>query len=191
MPKNEVLVDYLCTRRSVKVKHLVAPAPSDEELRIIGEIACRVPDHGKLAPFKMKVLKAQGQEALGKLCADLYMKENPEAKDKHYEHESERFSRAPLCIAVLYTPTFGKIPPWEQELAVGAMCMNLLHGAYSLGYAGQWLSEWPCFKEEIKDALGGGSDDKIAGFIYLGTPNDTPEDRTRPNLDEVMQEWGG
>lgn len=191
MLKNESVVDYLRSRRSVKVKHLRSPAPSDEELNIIAEIAARVPDHGKLAPFKMKVLKQAGQQALGKLCAKLFMQENPEAKQKHYDHEAARFSRAPLCIAVLYTPKFGKIPPWEQELAVGAMCMNLLHGAHGLGYAGQWLSEWPMYRDEIRDALGGGSDDKIAGFIYLGTPDEAPEERKRPALEEVMQEWVG
>ncbi len=186
------IITFLKTRRSVKAKELKAPGPSKEELRQICEIGMRVPDHGKLAPYQIKVLREPGQKALGALCADIFMRENPkDAKQKHWDHEAERFARAPLVLAVLYTPKLGKIPPWEQELAVGAVCMNLLHAAHAMGFAGQWLTEWPAYKDEVRDALGGVADDRIAGFLYMGTPDDTPEDRKRPDYDEQVSVWEG
>ncbi len=184
-------IDYLETRRSVKAKELLEPAPSDEELRRILTVGMRVPDHGKLAPWRIKILHKEGQRALGDLCAELFKKQHPDANDKQLAFERDIMMRAPLLLAVLYTPALGRIPEWEQQLSAGAVCMNILHGCHALGYGAQWLSEWPAYHAEVKYALGGTLEDKIAGFIYIGSYGEKPEERPRPAYDEVVSVWGG
>jgi len=183
------LTDYLLTRRSVKAAQLNLPSPNKDEIRQMLTAAMRVPDHGKLAPWKVVVFEKAGQEKLGELFAARFHALNPDAKEKHLEHERMRAQRAPLLIAVVFVPQIGKIPVWEQELATGALCMNLLHAAYGLGYAGQWLTEWPAFDEEITHALCPQEGAKIAGFFYIGSSDSVPEDRKRPEFDEIVSEW--
>lgn len=184
-------IDFLLNRRSVKAKELSKPAPKGEDLELILRAATRVPDHGKLAPWRIKVLKKDGQKKLGELFAKRFAELNPkDATEKHLEHERERALRAPLLLVVLSTPVESiKAPLWEQHMSVGAVCMNILHAAHMLGYAGNWLTEWPAFDDDICQALGGKNEDKIAGFIYLGTAKETPDDRERPKLSDVVEEW--
>lgn len=182
-------LNHLLCRRSVKVQHMVEPAPSEEELKDILTAGMRVPDHGKLAPWRIKVLNKQGQTKLGEVFAERFLFANPDANDKQIEFERQRPQRAPLLLAVLYTPQMGRIPEWEQQLSTGAVCMNIIHATHALGYAAQWLTEWPAFDSEVKYALGGTLEDKIAGFIYIGTAGETPDERIRPDYDEVVQEW--
>jgi nitroreductase len=186
-------LDLLRRRRSVKVAQLGEPGPSEAEIRTICEVAMRVPDHGKLAPWKIILLRDAGQKKLGDLAADIFMAEHAgQATEKHRAFEAARFSRAPLCIAVLSCPRRGKIPVWEQELSAGAVCMNMLHAAHALGYAGQWLSEWPAFDARICAALGGNpkEGDNIAGFMYIGTASHAPDERVRPAFHDVVRDWG-
>lgn len=190
MPKKQP-IDYLLTRRSVKARELTSPAPGKEELEIILRAATRVPDHGKLAPWRIKVLHKDGQKKLGKLFAKRFAELNPkDATEKHAIHEQERAERAPLLLVVTSNPVESiKAPLWEQELSAGAVCMNILHAANMLGYSANWLTEWPAFDYDIKQALGGKDEDKIAGFIYIGTAKGIPEDRERPKLSDVVEEW--
>ena len=184
-------LDLLRTRRSVKVAQLASPGPTEEETRTLLEIATRVPDHGKLAPWKFVLLREAGQKKLGNLCADIFMAlHKEEATEKHHAFEAARFTRAPLVVAVLSTPIRGRIPLWEQELSAGAACMNMLHAAHAMGYAAQWLSEWPCYEEKVCEALGGGKEDRIAGFVYIGTAAENPDERDRPSFDDVVSDWG-
>lgn len=178
----------LTTRRSSDVKTLIAPAPEGDELEQLLTIATRVPDHGKLAPWRLVLLKKPGQKKLGKFCAALFQKQYPDATEKELEHEAARFTRAPLVIAVLSVPQESKKAPlWEQELSAGAVCMNILHAAHAMGYGAKWLSEWPMFRDEVCKELGGKKADRIAGFIYLGTKTDeNPADRDRPDLKDVV-----
>jgi nitroreductase len=177
----------LFTRRSVAVKDLTTPAPSEKELEHILTVATRVPDHGKLCPWKIVVLEEEGQRELGQLAGRLFAAANEDARDVQIQAEEERFSRAPLCIAVLSTPKLGTKPVWEQELSAGAVCMNILHAVHALGYGGKWLTEWVAYSPEILAALGGGKEDKIAGFIYIGSKKGEPEDRERPKLKDVVK----
>lgn len=179
-------IDALLTRRSVSVKEMNAPAPDDAALQQILTAALRVPDHGKLCPWKLVVLREAGQQQLGKHAAAIFSKQYPDATELQRAAEQNRFSHAPLCIAVLSCPKFGTKPVWEQELSAGAVCMNILHAAHALGYAGKWLTEWVAYDAEILAALGGSPDDKIAGFMYLGSKQSAPEDRERPTLDAVV-----
>lgn len=190
MPKKQP-IDYLLTRRSVKAKELSEPAPSKKELEVILRAATRVPDHGKLAPWRIKVVHKNGQKKLGKLFAKRFAELNPkDATEKHAIHEQERATRAPLLLVVLSTPVESiKAPLWEQHMSVGAVCMNILHAANMLGYSANWLTEWPAFDYDIKQALGGKDEDKIAGFIYIGTASEKPEERERPNLKYIVSTY--
>lgn len=177
----------LLNRRSSDAKKLIAPAPEGEALEQILTAATRVPDHGKLAPWKLVLLEGKAQKKLGKFCAGLFQKQYPDASDKELEAEAARFTRAPLVIAVLSTPKESKkAPVWEQELSVGAVCMNILHATYALGFGAKWLSEWPMFRDEVCRELGGAEGDRIAGFIYIGTKTEELDDRERPSLKDVV-----
>lgn len=185
-------IKLLLTRRSSDVKKLIAPAPEGDDLEQILTAATRVPDHGKLAPWKILLLGELGQKKLGNLCAELFLAQYPDAAEdkKLIDYERNRFTRAPLVIAVLSTPKESvKAPVWEQEMSAGAVCMNILHACYALGYGAKWLSEWPAFRDEVVLKLGGKPGNKIAGFIYIGTKTEELDDRERPRLEDVVSEY--
>jgi nitroreductase len=182
-------INALLARRSVAVKDMVAPAPDAAQLETILTVATRVPDHGKLCPWRLVVLREEGQAALGVVGRDQFANAHVDATPEQLAHELKRFFRAPVVIAVLSTPKLGTKPVWEQELSAGAVCMNILHAAHALGFGGKWLTEWVAYDAEILKALGGGVDDKIAGFIYIGSKTSDPDDRERPALADVVREW--
>lgn len=177
----------LLTRRSTALKDLSAPAPDAAALIQILTVATRVPDHGKLCPWRMVVVRGEVAEALGAIGAAQFAATNPEATEAQLLAEQRRFLRAPLCLAVLSTPVPGTKPIWEQELSAGAVCMNILHAAHALGYGAKWLTEWVAYDARILAALGGKAEDKIAGFIYLGSKTAETEDRERPALEVVVR----
>ena len=179
----------LLTRRSVSVRDLTIPLPSEVEMEQILRVATRVPDHGKLCPWKIVILKEEGQYKLGAIALTQFSQQFPEATEAQRMVEQNRFARAPLCIAVISTPKLGTKPIWEQELSAGAVCTNLLHAIHALGYGGKWLTEWVAYDPEILKALGGANTDRIAGFIYIGSKKLEPEDRERPRLQDVMSEY--
>jgi nitroreductase len=187
------MIDQLLTRRSVKAMDLHAPGPSQEELEQILRAGIRVPDHGKLAPWHIQVLHADGQAALGDFMADLFKREIPEANEKQVEFERQRPQRAPLLLVVsAKVRDHAKIPRMEQELSGGAVCTNLLHAANALGYGAQWLTEWPAYRPEVLEFLGHDVEkDRIIGFIFIGSRDAVPEDRRRPEMDEVVSVWTG
>lgn len=185
------LLNYLSSRRSVKVKSQTEPAPSRAEIEQILTIAARVPDHGKLAPFRFVVLEKDAQAKLGDRLAEIYAANNAGNSDiteKHIQFERERPQRAPLLIVVIFSYKPGKIPLWEQQLACGAACMNLLHGVYAHCYVGQWLTEWPAFDAQVKAEFSCMAEEEIAGFFYIGSSDEKPDDRARPALSEIT-EW--
>lgn len=180
----------LLSRRSVSVKDLTTPAPSAAQLEEILRVATRVPDHGKLTPWRIKILRGEGALKLGSIAAAEFAKHHAnDATEAHLNAERQRFARAPLCLAVLVTPVLGTKPVWEQELSAGAVCMNILHAVHALGFGAKWLTEWVAYDAEILKALGGKEGDKIAGFIYIGSKTSEPEDRARPELKDVVSEF--
>lgn len=184
-------LELLHTRRSVKAADLVEPGPDAAALEAILKAATRVPDHGKLAPWHVQVLRKPGQAKLGDFLAALFAQEIPEANDKQIAFERARPQRAPLLLIVTSKPRIPhKIPEMEQLLSVGAVCTNILIAAYAQGYAGQWLTEWPAYRPEVRTFLGhAGEHDRIVGFLYLGTAQEAPQERSRPGLDEVVSEF--
>ena len=186
------IIDFLLTRRSVTARNLTEPGPSEEQLDMILRAAHRVPDHGKLGPWRFIILKGDARAAFGEILGAAYKKENPDAFDELIEVEKERFQRAPVIVAVTsrITPEH-KIPEWEQTLSSGAACMNMLNAAHALGLAAQWITEWPAYNDDVAKALGVGEQERIAGFIYIGTAAQPPDERTRPDIDDIVTEWTG
>jgi nitroreductase len=183
---NECL-SRLLQRRSVPPRWLGEPGPSDQEVENLLKIASRVPDHGKLVPWRFILIQGEGRQRLGEMLAAAFQADNPGAGAEQVAVERERFTQAPLIIAVVSRVVpHVKIPDWEQVLSAGAVCMNLLHAATALGYGASWLSGWAAFDRRVLDALGLKPEERTAGFVHIGTAKETPTDRDRPSLDDIV-----
>ncbi len=160
------------------------------QLRKIMEAAIRVPDHGKLAPWRFVVIATDQRERLSTVLTSAYRVEKPEAGRLEIEAMDQFARQAPTLVVALSSPVAGsKIPIWEQELSVGAACMNLLTAAHASGFVGSWLTGWPTYSNAVRNAFGG-PDERIAGFIFIGSPSRDLEERPRPNYDTVVKNWG-
>lgn len=180
----------LHTRRSGKPRDMIAPGPDAAQLRAIMEAAIRVPDHGKLNPWRFVIIGNDQRDRLSDLLTQAYRAEKPEAGRLEVEAMDQFARQAPALVVALSTPVAGsKIPLWEQELSVGAACMNLLNAAHATGFVGSWLTGWPTYSDAVRDAFGG-LDDRIAGFIFIGSPSRDLEERPRPDYDSVVKNWG-
>ena len=185
------ILDLLLKRRSVKPDLLQEPAPSPEELQTILRIASRVPDHKKLVPWRFVIIQGKAREHLGYKLAEIFSSEEKTAPSEvRIDFEKKRFLRAPLVIAVISRiAEKGGAPEWEQILSAGAACMNLSIAANALGYRTCWITEWMAYSASFAQAFHLASNEKIAGFIYIGTPKEQPPDRERPNLSEIVSYW--
>ncbi|MBO9575491.1 MAG: nitroreductase [Sphingobium sp.] len=182
---------YLPTRRSGKPRDLVGPGPSMEQLRDMVAIAARTPDHGKIAPWRFIIVPDDRRDALSDLITKAYLAEKPEAGRLEIEAQVQFAHQAPALVVVMSSPRKASpIPLWEQELSAGAACMNLLHAAHAAGFVGGWLTTWPAFNDTVRDAFGN-ADEKLAGFVFIGTPSRELEERPRPELDDVLSVWQG
>jgi nitroreductase len=183
------VIEFLKQRRSIVAKKMLVGRVLKKDLNTILEIGTRVPDHGALKPWSIKVIQGINRKYLDKeVILKEFKKENKEASIKAISIESNRFQRAHTILAVFSTPVIHKnIPEWEQNLSAGAVCTNLLYAAQGLGYAAQWLTEWYAYNKKLIKALGGNPNkDKIAGFIYIGKKITKPKERTRPNINEIV-----
>ena len=177
----------LTTRRSFKAAELGEPGPSAVEIDTLLTIASRVPDHGKLTPWRFIVFEGEARRAAGAVIAATFRKKYPDAKPEQVEAERGRLLRAPLVIAVVSRAApHGKIPEWEQVLSAGAAAMSLVLAAHALGYGANWITEWYAYDRGVLDALGLAPHERIAGFVHIGRPPGPPEDRPRPPLDEIV-----
>jgi len=177
-------------RRSVKAMDLCEPGPSDAELDTLLATGIRVPDHGKLGPWRLIRFTGAARQAFGEVLAQRFQAVNPEAREHSVAAERERFMRAPVVVAVIARITPGiKIPEWEQQMSVGAVCQNILVTANLMGFAAQWLTEWYAFDEHIDAALGLTTHERVAGFIYIGSAKERPAERVRPELTDVLSDW--
>jgi nitroreductase len=185
-------LELLKTRRSVKPQELSGPAPSPSEIEALLTVASRVPDHGKLAPWRFIVFSGDARAKAGEVIAAAFRAKYPTAKDEHVAAERTRLTRAPLVVAVVSRAApHVKIPEWEQVLSAGAAAMNLVTATHALGYAASWITEWYAYDRGVLDGLGVGADEKIAGFVHIGRPVQPPEDRPRPALSEIVTHYGG
>jgi nitroreductase len=182
-------LSLLHTRRSGKPRDMIAPGPSPDQMTAILKAAIRVPDHGKLSPWRFVIVGSDQRPALATLLANAYRAEKPDAGRLEVEAMEQMAHQAPALIVALSAPVEGsKVPLWEQELSAGAACMNLLTGAHAFGFVGGWLTGWPSYNETVRDAFGKAGE-RIAGFIFLGTPSRELEERPRPDFDAVVSHW--
>jgi nitroreductase len=183
---NEVL-DLLGRRRSVPPHLLGGPGPSPDEIELMLTIASRVPDHGKLVPWRFLVIAGTARLNVGEAIAAAFQADEPAASEERVATERGRLARAPLVIAVVSrAKPHVKIPEWEQILSAGAVCMSLVVAANAMGYATSWLTEWYAFDRRIVDGLGLAPDESIAAFIHIGRPTQQPADRPRPALADIV-----
>ena len=180
-------IDLLKVRRSVKPIEMSGPGPTAAELETILTLGARVPDHGKLVPWRFIVFEGAAREKAGAIFADFFKKKNPLATADQVEVERKRFLYAPLVIGVVSrAKPHVKIPEWEQQLSAGASAMNIITSANALGYVASWLTGWVAFDRDVLDALGLGPHEKMAGFVHIGRATKPVEDRDRPVLNEIV-----
>jgi len=186
MNDQNTTISLLQKRRSAPAATLSSPGPSSAEIKTMLEIAARVPDHGKLAPWRFIVFEGEGRERAGEIVAEVYSRLRTDAEPEKIAVERARFSHAPLVIGVVSKAgPHEKIPEWEQVLSAGAVCMNLIVAANALGFASVWLSEWYSYDPEVLSRFGLNQNEKIAGFIHIGRPQAPREDRPRPSLEQL------
>jgi nitroreductase len=184
-------LERLARRRSVKATELDNPGPDEQSLRAMLEIAIRVPDHGKLGPWRFIVLRDDHRAEAGNVLATRWQALHPEATAEQAALEGARFMRAPVVVGVVSSPNRRavKIPLWEQELSAGAACQNLLNAALFSGFGAQWLTEWYAYDEGVAQAFGLTEHERIAGFVYIGSHSEAPDERKRPAFEARVSTW--
>lgn len=185
-------IDLLLTRRSGSAKRMTGPGPSPQQLDVILSAAARVPDHGKLFPWRFIVFEGEHRAEFGRLLAQIVRLEHEPASPERIQIEVERFTRAPVVLAVVScfkenTP----IPEWEQRLSAGAVCMNMLTAAHALGFVANWITEWPAYHPAVLEMLHVRGEEKIAGFIYIGQPGEPLTERVRPDMSQLVKRYHG
>jgi len=183
-------LDHLLTRRSVSANALTEPGPDGDQLDQILTAAVRVPDHKKLVPWRFILFQGQARESFGRILAEACRAEESEPSAFRLETEAKRFLRAPVVIAVISRVIKNPVvPEWEQVLSAGAVCQNLIVAATSLGFGAQWITEWYAFSATVRKALHLAENERVAGFIYIGSATEKPEERERPLLADIITTW--
>ena len=191
MPGNAALRDYLKTRRSVGIGFLKDPGPTPAELDEILTIGTRVPDHGKVVPWRLVVIEGDARARAGEKLVAIRKARNPEIDEASLDVERRQFLPAPLTIGVLLSPKPNpKSPEIEQLLSAGNVCFNLSHAAFALGFAASWTNRWYGFDPEAQQLLGARGGERFVGFVHIGTPTTVIEDRERPDLSKVVTYFG-
>lgn len=192
MTPDSTLLAHLKTRRSTPFSMMGGPGPDAATLAEMLRIAARVPDHGRLAPWRFIVIEAAAGARLGEIAAGIAREIDPAADDRRLEIDRARFTRAPVSVAVVSRAApHAKIPESEQVLSAGAVCLNLLHAAIAFGFGGNWVTEWPAFERRFLDRLGLEPHETIAGFVHIGTPTAKAEDRQRPDMAAIVSRFEG
>lgn len=188
---NSAVTDFLENRRSNLAKVMTQPGPDDNVIEDLLTIAARVPDHRKLAPWRFVLFQGKARADFGQHIAASFMKNNPDMPQDRAIFEGQRFLRAPLVVGVISSPKECPrgTPEWEQVLSSGAVCYNLCLAAQAAGFGAQWLTEWYAYDEDVQGALGLSPPEKVAGFIYIGTPTEPPKERARPEITPLITRW--
>jgi nitroreductase len=190
--KTEIsLREYLATRRSIPAFQMGGPGPGTAEIEEMLKLASRVPDHGKLAPWRFIVYRGEERARISGELAKMALAAKPDLSEEMIKVENTRLTRAPVVVAVVSkaAPHF-KVPEWEQLMSAGAVCLNLLMAANAHGFASNWLTEWYAFDEKAYPLLGVQPGERLAGFIHIGTPQVPPTERPRPELADIVT-WVG
>lgn len=191
-PVSPETIALLLGRRSLPLRSLVAPGPSDADLHTILSLAARVPDHGRLVPWRFIVLKGEARRRAGARLDTLYRARNPDLPAGKADMWETYLLRAPVTVVLVSRPDpAAKVPEFNQVLSAGAAGMALVTAATALGFGAQWLLKWPGRDPEAATLLGVTPQEKVAGFIHLGSPAERPAERPRPMLDQVVTVWEG
>ena len=186
-PSSDTL-ELLARRRSSVAKNMTDPGPSTDQLEALLKIAARVPDHGKLHPWRFIVFDGEARTEFSRKLETRFRVTEPDAPPERYALERIRFERAPVVVAVISSlKDTSKIPEWEQILSAGAVCQNLLIACNAMGFAAQWLTEWYAYDEVMTAEMGLNEAERVAGFIYIGTASEEPTERKRQSPD--VERW--
>ena len=189
-PTSAEMLRLLAERRSLPLRSLVGPGPDEEELRRLLTLAARVPDHGRLVPWRFILFEGEARLAAGARLDSIYARQNPVLPAGMAGMWSGYMARAPLLVVVVSrTDPRSKVPEWNQVLSAGAVCMNLIAAATAMGFAAHWLLKWPARNPEALALLGVGESERVAGFMHIGRPAERPPDRPRPDLGRVVTRW--
>lgn len=184
------ILALLASRRSQNIMMMAGPGPHAEELATMLRLAARVPDHGKLAPWRFLVIEGEARNRAGEICARVWAQKHPDADDGRLSLELARYLPAPLIVCVISRAApHVKIPEWEQVLSAGALCMNLTITACAMGFATNWMTGWVAYDREAMREFGLAEHETIAGFIYIGHVAERAEDRVRPDMAAIVQRF--
>lgn len=180
------VVAFLAKRRSASAMTLTAPGPDDAQLGEILRIAARVPDHGKLAPWRFIVLTGEAKDAFAERIAVLA---DSQANPTKATAALRKLTRPPVCVAVVSRHIPGEIPEWEQRQSASAVCHQLLLAAAALGWGANWITDWYSYDPRATAILGLSAGEQVAGYLYLGTPTEQPQERARPDVAAITSYW--
>ncbi len=190
--ESQDMVRALRLRRSTPAELLGDPGPDPETLRAILEIAARVPDHRRVAPFRFILFEGDAREKAGRILGDVFESNEPGSGDSRIAAERKLFLRAPVVVAVVSAvDKTHRTPEWEQILTAGAVCYNMLLAAGAHGFAAQWITEWYAYDHRVLDGFGVQPGERIAGYVYIGTAKEHPKERLRPDVDALISRFGG
>ena len=182
----------LQTRKSASVKAMGEPGPTPDQLKTILEIAVRVPDHGKLTPWRLVLFEGEARRKFGEIIKARWRELHPEHGEDSLAFQAGLFLRAPTVLVIVSKAgPHVKIPEWEQLLSAGALTQNLLLAAAALGVGAQWNTDWIAYDPKIMKAMGLSDQEKIVGVVYFGTPQAALEDRPRPDPESLITRWRG
>jgi nitroreductase len=184
-------LDFLHQRRSVPSRQLGEPGPNPAQLEQLLHAAIRVPDHGKLVPWRLLSIRGEARARLGHSIVEIHARKQPDVAPAVLDKDRERFNFAPLILAVIarIEADHPKIPAQEQLLSAGCVAYNLLLGAQALGFGAQWLTGWAAYDDEVAHLLGLGATERVDGIVHIGSAKEAARERTRPSLAEVQSEW--
>lgn len=180
------LLAVLAGRRSSSAGTLAAPGPDRATLQMLLQIATHVPDHGKLTPWRLIVLEGTDKQAFVEQLETLASKQENSTKALA---ALAKISNPPLTVAVISMPVVGKIPFWEQQLSAGAVCMSLLMAAHAAGFGANWITDWYAYDDAVRTLLGLKDEERVAGYIHIGTQLEVPKERPRADIKALVSEW--
>jgi len=185
------LIDLLDSRRSTPSRQLGEPGPDAAQLQRLLAAAVRVPDHGKLTPWRLLLIRGEARARLGVELAAIHRRKQPDAPESVLQKDRERYGFAPLIVAVVarVEANHPKVPEQEQVLSAGLVAYNLLLGAQALGFGAQWLTGWAAYDRDAAALFGLAPDERIVAFVHIGTAREAAPERVRPDVRELVSEW--
>lgn len=186
------VLDFMLARRSVPISELGEPGPSDSQIETILTVASRTPDHGRLAPWRFILYRGEARDRIGELLAARAEEREGPLNDGRRQQELARFSRAPLVIGVVHVPReHPRIPQWEMYLSGAAAAMNLVIAAGALGFGANWITNWYADDEEGRRIVGLAPQEKVIGFVHIGSYDAEVSERPRPELGDIVSDYTG